>query len=97
MQSWLAGRVISYLMRRTRAGDVRPTLALDAPEVILTFPGQNSWSGTFRGRAAVAAWLRRLGGGRRSGGHRGRGRRGRDRPAQRVSRLRRPSSAPRLA
>lgn len=60
MQSWLAGRVISYLMRRTRAGDVRPTLALDAPDVILTFPGQNSWSGTFRGRPAVAAWLRRL-------------------------------------
>lgn len=60
MQSWLAGKGISYLMSRTRAGDVRPTLALDAPDVVLTFPGQNSWSGTFRGRPAVAAWLQRL-------------------------------------
>lgn len=60
MQSWLAGKLISYLMRRTRLGDVRPTLALDAPEVTLTFPGQNSWSGRFEGRPAVARWLRRM-------------------------------------
>ena len=58
--SWLAGKLIAYVMARTRAGDVRPTLALDAPDVELTFPGQNSWSGTFRGRDAVGRWLRRL-------------------------------------
>ena len=27
--SWLAGRIIGFLMGRTRAGDIRPTLALD--------------------------------------------------------------------
>lgn len=58
--SWLAMRVISYVMRRTRAGDVRPTLMLDATDVELTFPGQNSWSGVFRGKDEVARWLRRL-------------------------------------
>ena len=60
MQSWLGKKLISYVMARTRAGDIRPTLRLDAPDVQLTFPGQNSWAGTFRGKAEVAAWLRRL-------------------------------------
>ena len=60
MQSWLAHRVISYVMGQTRQGNIRPTLLLDHPDVTLTFPGDNSWSGTFRGRAAVETWLRRL-------------------------------------
>ena len=60
MQSWLAHRVISYVMGQTRRGNIRPTLLLDHPDVTLTFPGDNSWSGTFRGRAAVQVWLRRL-------------------------------------
>jgi ketosteroid isomerase-like protein len=34
--------------------------ALDAPDVTLTFPGDNSWSGTFRGKAAVRRWLERM-------------------------------------
>lgn len=60
MQSWLAKQLVSYVMSHTRAGDVRPTLALDADDVELTFPGQNSWSGVFRGKAEVERWLRRL-------------------------------------
>ena len=39
---------------------MRPTLLLDAPDVQLTFPGQNSWSGVFRGKHEVERWLRRL-------------------------------------
>ena len=58
--SWLASKVIGFVMGRTRAGDVRPTLLLDAPDVTLTFPGDNSWSGVFRGKAEVEPWLRRL-------------------------------------
>ena len=60
MQSWLARRIIGYVMGQTRKGNIRPTLLLDHPDVTLTFPGDNSWSGTFRGRAAVEGWLRRL-------------------------------------
>jgi ketosteroid isomerase-like protein len=60
MQSWLAKKLITFVMGRTRAGDVRPTLLLDAPDVKLTFPGQNSWSGEFRGKHEVARWLRRF-------------------------------------
>lgn len=60
MQSWLAHRVIDYVMGQTRKGNIKPTLMLDAPDVSLTFPGDNSWSGTYRGRAEVEQWLRRL-------------------------------------
>jgi uncharacterized protein len=60
IQSWLAKKLISFVMGRTREGDVRPTLLLDAPDVELTFPGRNSWSGTFRGKDEVARWLRRF-------------------------------------
>ncbi len=58
--SWIAAKIIGYVMARTRAGDVRPTVALDAPDVRLTFPGQNRWSGVFSGRAAVRRWLELL-------------------------------------
>jgi ketosteroid isomerase-like protein len=60
MQSWLATKLISYLMKRLRAGDARLLLMVDAPDVTLTFPGQNSWSGQYRGRAEVARWLQRF-------------------------------------
>jgi ketosteroid isomerase-like protein len=60
MQSWLATKVISYVMARTRRGDIRPTLLLDAPDVTLTFPGTSSWSGEFHGKQAVARWLNRF-------------------------------------
>jgi ketosteroid isomerase-like protein len=60
MQSWLADKLIAYVMGRTRAGDIRPTLLLDAPDVQLTFPGRNSWSGVYRGKQEVERWLRRL-------------------------------------
>ena len=60
MQSWLAHKVISFVMGRTRRGDIRPTLLLDTPDVTLTFPGTSSWSGEFRGRDEVARWLRRF-------------------------------------
>jgi ketosteroid isomerase-like protein len=60
MQSWLGKKLITFVMSRTRQGDIRPTLFLDAPDVKLTFPGQNSWSGVFRGKHEVAEWLRRM-------------------------------------
>jgi ketosteroid isomerase-like protein len=60
MQSWLATKLISYLMERLRAGDARLLLWLDAPDVTLTFPGQNSWSVRHTGKQEVARWLARF-------------------------------------
>jgi ketosteroid isomerase-like protein len=60
MLSWLAKQVITRVMARTRAGDIRPTLTLDAEDVRLVFPGDNSWSGEHKGKDAVRPWLERL-------------------------------------
>jgi ketosteroid isomerase-like protein len=60
MFSWLAKRIITHNMARTRAGDIGPTLRLDAPEVVLRFPGENSWAGEFRGKETVRRWLQRF-------------------------------------
>ncbi len=60
MQSWLVKQLITQIMARNSRGDLRLTLALDAPDVTLTFPGQSSWSGVYRGRDEVARWLRRF-------------------------------------
>jgi ketosteroid isomerase-like protein len=60
MVSWLAKQLISRVMARTRAGDIRPTLMLDAEDVHFVFPGDNSWSGDYRGKEAHSRWLQRL-------------------------------------
>jgi ketosteroid isomerase-like protein len=60
MLSWFVKQLISRVMARTREGDIRPTLALDAPDMRFVFPGRNSWSGTFLGRDAHQRWLERL-------------------------------------
>jgi ketosteroid isomerase-like protein len=60
MLSWLTKQLISRVMARTRAGDIKPTLMLDDPNVRFVFPGQNSWSGDFNGRDAHRQWLARL-------------------------------------
>jgi ketosteroid isomerase-like protein len=60
MLSWLAKQLISWVMGRERAGDIRPLLLLMSSDVRFTFPGQNSWSGTFVGKDAVRRWLARF-------------------------------------
>jgi ketosteroid isomerase-like protein len=58
--SWLAGRLLGWAMKRLSAGDPRVVLALDAEDVELDFPGRNSFSGVYRGKPAVRAWLQRF-------------------------------------
>jgi ketosteroid isomerase-like protein len=60
MQSWLAKRVLSWIMRRLREGDIGPAMLLDAPDVVLTFPGDSSFSGVFRGKEAHRQWEARF-------------------------------------
>jgi ketosteroid isomerase-like protein len=60
VRSWLAMKLLSRTMAHLRAGDPGPTLQLDAEDVCLHFPGGSSWSGEFRGKAAVGAWLARF-------------------------------------
>jgi hypothetical protein len=60
MISWLARQLITRVMAGTRAGDIRPTLMLDAETVRFVFPGDNSWSGEFHGKSEHQRWLQRL-------------------------------------
>ena len=55
MQSWMGKKLLGYTMRRLNAGDVKPTLRMDAADVQLTFPGESSWSGVFRGKDQIKA------------------------------------------
>jgi ketosteroid isomerase-like protein len=60
LQSWFSKQLITRVMARTRAGDIGPTLLLDAPDVKFVFPGSNSWSGRFHGKDEHRQWLERL-------------------------------------
>jgi ketosteroid isomerase-like protein len=60
MQSWLVKQLVERMMAGLRAGDPSLILRLDAEDVVLRFPGDNSWGGEIRGRDAHEAWLRRF-------------------------------------
>jgi ketosteroid isomerase-like protein len=60
MLSWVAKKLLSWTMARSRAGDVGPTLRLEADDVRFRFPGENSWGGEFAGKQEVERWLRRF-------------------------------------
>ncbi len=58
--SWLATKLVNWVFARLRAGDIRPALALYADDVQMRFPGRNSWSGEYHGKAQLSAWLARF-------------------------------------
>ena len=58
--SWLAKQLLERVMARLRAGDIRLALALYANDVQMWFPGDNSWSGVYRGKKELKAWLERF-------------------------------------
>jgi ketosteroid isomerase-like protein len=60
MLSWLAKRMIARNMAKASAGELGPTLRLDAEDVRFRFPGDSSWGGEFEGKAELEPWLRRF-------------------------------------
>jgi hypothetical protein len=60
MLSWLGRRLISFQLTRLRAGDPRPILLMDADDVQMRFPGQNSWAPGANSKAEHARWLARF-------------------------------------
>jgi hypothetical protein len=60
MLSWLVKKVLSYSYAHLRDGDYRPILRFDAKDVLLRFPGANSWAGEYRGKKEVERWLQRF-------------------------------------
>jgi ketosteroid isomerase-like protein len=47
-------------VRSLRAGDPGPLIAGYAEDAVLVFPGPSSWGGEYRGRDAIAGFLRRF-------------------------------------
>jgi ketosteroid isomerase-like protein len=60
MQSWLGKKLVGYTMRELNAGNIKPTLRMEARDIELTFPGESSFSGVMKGKPAVRAWLERF-------------------------------------
>jgi ketosteroid isomerase-like protein len=60
MYSWLIGRYIRRQIRRMLAGDVGAVTAMLSERAEFVFPGDSSFSGTFRGKSEIEAWIRRF-------------------------------------
>ncbi len=60
MLSWLAKRMIARNMERARAGDITPTLRMDAEDVKFRFPGDSSWATELQGKDKLEPWLKRF-------------------------------------
>ena len=60
MLSWLAKKMTARNMAKASAGDLGPTLRLDAKDVKFRFPGDSSWGGEYNGKAELEPWLRRF-------------------------------------
>jgi ketosteroid isomerase-like protein len=60
MLSWLAKKLIAHNMEQASAGDIGPTLRMDAEDVRFRFPGDSSWATDLRGKDELEAWLQRF-------------------------------------
>ncbi len=60
MLSRVGAKLVRHNMGQLNAGNVKPTLRIEARDVQLTFPGDSSWSGTFRGKRELRTWLERF-------------------------------------
>jgi hypothetical protein len=60
MLSWLAKRMITRNMSSASAGDIGPTLRMDAKDVKFRFPGDSSWATELQGKDELEKWLRRF-------------------------------------
>ena len=60
MLSWIGKRVVRHNMARLNAGDLKPTLRMDARKVKMVFPGDSSWAPGARGKKEHRAWLERF-------------------------------------
>jgi hypothetical protein len=60
MLSWLAKKTIARNMRAASAGDIAPTLKMDAKDVRFRFPGDSSWGTELQGKEKLEPWLRRF-------------------------------------
>ena len=60
MYSWLITRILSLLYGQVSRGELRLALRGLGGDAVLIFPGASSFGGEYRGKPAIAAWMRRF-------------------------------------
>jgi ketosteroid isomerase-like protein len=60
MLSWLAGLLLRWVYGQVNAGNVEAVVKLLHDDVEFVFPGNNRWSGTYRGKADMRAFAQGL-------------------------------------
>jgi hypothetical protein len=60
MLSWLGKKMIARNMKAASAGNIAPTLKMDAKDVKFRFPGDSSWGTELQGKQKLEVWLRRF-------------------------------------
>ncbi|HEY0317663.1 MAG TPA: hypothetical protein VGC49_05155 [Solirubrobacterales bacterium] len=60
MLSWPAKKMIARNMERASAGDISPTMKMDAQDIRFRFPGDSSWVTELEGKEKLEVWLRRF-------------------------------------
>ena len=60
MYSWLTIRLLKMLYGQVSRGELRLALLGLANDAVLVFPGDSSFGGEYRGKRAIAAWMRRF-------------------------------------
>jgi ketosteroid isomerase-like protein len=60
MLSWLGKQVLSYTMKRLRAGDAGPSLRMESDDIRMVFPGTSSFAADVRSKAEHERWLARF-------------------------------------
>jgi len=58
--SWIAGKLVNWVFAGLRAGSNKRAMLLDAKDVVLRFPGENSFAGVFNGKQAHREWEQRF-------------------------------------
>ncbi|HWF56709.1 MAG TPA: nuclear transport factor 2 family protein [Solirubrobacteraceae bacterium] len=60
MQSWLGKKLVDHMLAALRAGNPKPTLRMEARDVVFSFPGDSSWGGVHTGKKELRAWYERF-------------------------------------
>ncbi len=60
MLSWLGKKMIARNMAEASAGNIEPTLKMDASDVRFRFPGDSSWATELQGKERLREWLQRF-------------------------------------
>jgi ketosteroid isomerase-like protein len=60
MYSWLVKQALRRLEKQLGGGEVDKLMSSYGEDAVMVFPGNNSWGGEYRGKAAIRGWLERF-------------------------------------